>query len=253
MKKQSGFSLVELMVALTIGLVLLAGLGSVFVSMQNSYSLQQKMSTTQNNELLAMSFLQFAVRNAGAFQSPLSSSPSILFPAIAASAVNNPLGGAFVASQALTGTGAGGSPGTDTFSVRFVADPNGANQGCSAALTASDVYTDTFSVSGGYLICTETDVTAGVSATVNLIGGVQGLSILYGLDPAGTGSETEYMTASQVSAAGYWPSASLPGIVKTVTATVTFTNPLYVNASSGPFATHPTVTVQQTIPYMAAL
>ena len=42
MKTQRGFSLIELMVAIAIGLLLLFGLDMVFVTMNQTYTLRQK-------------------------------------------------------------------------------------------------------------------------------------------------------------------------------------------------------------------
>lgn len=149
MTHQKGFSLIELLVALTIGLVLLLGLGTVFLAMKQTFNLRQNMASTQNNERVAMQFLSAAVRNAGATPSPLAQ----VAPA-----------------QPISGTGS--NAGADTLTVSFWSDPVYANQGCSAQLTPNHAYTDVFRVTGGYLSCTETDstVTPAVSKTVNLIG-----------------------------------------------------------------------------------
>lgn len=63
--RSGGFSLLELMIALVVGLVILAALGQVFVAGQSSYSLQDRFGALQENGRYALYFLQRDIRNAG--------------------------------------------------------------------------------------------------------------------------------------------------------------------------------------------
>ncbi len=60
-----GFSLVELMVAITIGLMILAAVSAVFVSSKRSYSTQDRLSRLQENARFAIQFLTRDIRMAG--------------------------------------------------------------------------------------------------------------------------------------------------------------------------------------------
>ena len=60
-----GFSMVELMVAVVIGLILLAGVSSVMVSTKRSYNTQDSLGRLQENARIAMVILERALRNAG--------------------------------------------------------------------------------------------------------------------------------------------------------------------------------------------
>ena len=62
---QSGVTLVELMVTVTIGIIVLAGLIQVFISNQSSYNLQTKMGDLQENGRFGLFFLQRDIRMAG--------------------------------------------------------------------------------------------------------------------------------------------------------------------------------------------
>ncbi len=226
MNIQKGFSLVELLVAMAIGLVLLLGLGTVFLAMKQTFNLRQNMASTQNNERIAMQFLSTAVRNAGATANPLTKVPP---------------------TQPLAGAGANAD--ADTLTVRFWSDPSVANQGCTAQLTPNHAYTDVFSITGGYLSCTETDstVTPAVSTTVNLVGGssisnnqLTGMNILYGIDSSGSGSVSQYINASSIT---NW------ALVKTVTITLLFNSPL-ANKENQKISS---LSLTQTIPYMIGL
>lgn len=236
MKAQRGLSLVELMVALTIGLFLLLGLATMFSVMRQTSNARNGLSTLQDNERMAMMFLGSAVQGAGSF--PIGSSPSfntaiLEFPVAAASS-SSP---AYLASQSISGL-TGATPRTDILSIRFRSNPVsaaiGAIQGCSAPITANNVlYTNTFSVSGGNLVCTQN------GTATPMVPGVAGMTVLYGVDPGNTGSVTAYVTASSVT---NWLA------VKTVNITLQFTNPL-----AGQPGQPATVDFSRTIAVMSAI
>jgi len=64
---ERGFSLVELMIALVIGLILIAGVLQVFVGSTVTYSMQSGLSKIQENGRFAMSFIVRDLRQAGYF------------------------------------------------------------------------------------------------------------------------------------------------------------------------------------------
>src|SRR5690606_10267500 len=65
MNKQRGFSLVELMIAITLGLILTTGIIQVFLSSRLVYTTQQAMSRIQETGRLGMEFLGHDIRMAG--------------------------------------------------------------------------------------------------------------------------------------------------------------------------------------------
>ena len=196
-KKQRGSGLIEMLVSMVIGLILVLGISLVFVSVNKIHKDRQGLSNLQNNQRLAMSFISSAIYNAGYYPNPLAVSP-------------------IASNQALVGTESGTN---DTLTIRFVA-PSGTSvtpfQGCTAALTPGNVYSNTFSVSAGNLVCTQTNITTSTTTAVNLITGLSGLDIVYGVDTTGDGSAETYRNASTAT----W------GNVKTVRVTLSFTNPL---------------------------
>lgn len=62
--KQLGLTLVEVMVALTISLILLAGVGQIFVSSRQTYQMQDGMARLQENARFAMDLLARDIRRA---------------------------------------------------------------------------------------------------------------------------------------------------------------------------------------------
>jgi len=63
--KQHGFSMVELLVALVIGLFLLGGVLQAFVSSNHTYLTNDSLARTQENGRFALEFLARDIRNAG--------------------------------------------------------------------------------------------------------------------------------------------------------------------------------------------
>ncbi|HEY7886274.1 MAG TPA: prepilin-type N-terminal cleavage/methylation domain-containing protein, partial [Cellvibrionaceae bacterium] len=62
---QRGFSLVELMIAITIGLVLMTGVVQMFLSSKTVFSTQQGISRIQETGRMAMEFMAKDIREAG--------------------------------------------------------------------------------------------------------------------------------------------------------------------------------------------
>ena len=65
LQKQSGMSLVELMVSLTVGLLLLNGVGYIYVQSRDSYRVQESLSRVQENGRFALMFMERDIRMAG--------------------------------------------------------------------------------------------------------------------------------------------------------------------------------------------
>lgn len=85
MKKQLGLSLVELMISVTLGLILMAGVIQMFVSTKSSYVNQQGMSRVQETGRMAMEFIGRDLRMASAMgcvrvTTPARSTPNVIDP-----------------------------------------------------------------------------------------------------------------------------------------------------------------------------
>jgi type IV pilus assembly protein PilW len=65
LRRAQGFSLTELMVALTIGLVIMAAVSTVFVNTSKAYSTQDRLARTQDNGRFAMYYLIRDLRMSG--------------------------------------------------------------------------------------------------------------------------------------------------------------------------------------------
>jgi len=221
---QTGFTMVELLVALTIGLFLLGGLMTLVQDNRRTFSSQNQMAVLQDNERMAMSMMTDVIQAGGYFPNPsLYTAGSWLVTA-----------GAMTQGQAMYGTYGGGAAPGDTITSRYATASGDTIINCSGGANATggvQLYTNIFSVVGGQLICTMNGtvypMVGALTGTPNAIS-VTNLTVLYGVNSAGTGNNVDtYMNAAQVTAAGDWSS------VISVQVTLTFTNPLYVTAGQG--------------------
>lgn len=130
----SGFSLVELMVSITIGLLILAAISTLFVSSKRTYSTQDRLARLQENARFAMHYLARDARMAGYFGC-LDESTAVNSTLNAGSYVYGPTTGGMIAVEGLenasgnwypsnlAGLPTGIKSGTDAITIRMVADP----------------------------------------------------------------------------------------------------------------------------------
>jgi type IV pilus assembly protein PilW len=239
-----GFSLVEFLIAMTIGLFLLAGMATVFSTTNISYNSQTGLAQLQNNQLLAMNMLSNVLQSAGFYTSPQTQSFAAALPGSVTQAnlpgnmqlynsANHshvtPLSTAPGSSMSF-GIGqavAGGSlynGGPDVVAVRAQGSttaPIGPLD-CSGA-TTGNLTVSVFTVSNGNLLClTYASQTAAYPSNwLVLVNNVSSMNVYYGLDPNSTGSATEYVSAANVTA---WNQ------VMSVRVTLTFVNTVSTNA-----------------------
>src|SRR5579871_2395380 len=63
--KQQGLSLISLMVALTIGAFLLAGLFDIWLQTRNTFTAQNQLAQLQDNQRQAITLLSYGAQSAG--------------------------------------------------------------------------------------------------------------------------------------------------------------------------------------------
>jgi type IV pilus assembly protein PilW len=238
-----GFTLIELMVALLVGLFLLGALLTIVQTNKQVFVSQNVLAQLQDNERMSMSMMTDVIESAGYFSNPIVNTQALTYPA----------SGVFASGQAIAGTYSATPPG-DTISVRYWTDtgavPSDANiLNCSGTGNGTGgqlMMVNTFSISAnGQLDCTMN------GTTYTLVGGttnnltVPNLSILYGVkaNVAATGNNVDtYMTAAQLNAApANWNN------VISVLVMLTFNNPMY--GPSNP-AQPPTITLQRVVGLM---
>lgn len=184
--RQQGFTLVELSVAVLIGLFLLGGLLTLVQDMRRTFGNQNQLAQLQDNERLAMTLLTDVVQAAGYYPNPT-------FYTLQSALPRNPLYPAFLQDgQAITGTHNAAPPG-DTISVRFLTAPNDGIINCTGNTNgtgADQPYVNKFSADVlGNLNCQVNVLPivrligpTGLQApALRLSGGVTNMQILYGV------------------------------------------------------------------------
>jgi type IV pilus assembly protein PilW len=184
--------MVELMVALLIGLFLMGGLIGLLQSNRRAFASQSALSQLQDSERLALTMMNDVIEQAGYFPDPTTN--TALSTLVAATP--------FSAGQAIYGVYSAAAPG-DSISVRYTTAPGDGVINCSGGSNpvtgVQTTYVSTFSVAVNattgisQLICT-------MNGTVyQLVNNVTNLSVVYGVNTLGSGSNVDtYVNASLV-------------------------------------------------------
>jgi type IV pilus assembly protein PilW len=233
---QSGFTLVELMVATTIAVFLLGGLFASLQSTRSAFRNQGALAQLQDNQRLAMTLMADIIESAGYYPDPKNNDPTVVMP----------VSGSVVAGQAISGTYSAAAPG-DTMTIRYGAGVGDNVMNCLGATNTAtapyDLFVSKFHVDAATnaLWCQST--TGAGTKDVLLVNGIQNMSIWYGVkrNAAATGSCTDTYVLGNQMAAGDWLN------VCSVRVTLTFTNTLNsVNAAQTPITISRTIAVMST-------
>ncbi len=196
----AGFTLVEIMIAISITLFLSAGMAALVFSMNGSFKTQDKLSRIQETQLFTFAMLDNTIRTTGYFTELLTTRAVDAFPATLNA---NPDGTKFVAEQILSGTsGAGGA--SDTINIRVQAGSGDGIMNCLGDTNDSGAkvtWSNSFSINASnQLVCAVSTNGAIPEAAVALADKVSTMKILYGVDSTGIGSIDTYLSATDMSA-----------------------------------------------------
>jgi type IV pilus assembly protein PilW len=231
-----GFTLIELMIALLIGVFLLGALLTIVQTNRTVFGDQNKLAQLQDAERMAMTMMSDVIQSAGYFPNPVANTLTGTLTAVAPFAT---------AGQSIYGLYSATAPG-DSLYVRYMTAGGDNILNCSGVPNPTGgpntLYVNTFQVAGGQLQCNMNGTTydlAGDGTTII----VNNLSVLYGVkaNAAAAGNSVDtYMTAAQVDTAGLWNS------VISVMIALQFNNPLYVAGQAQPQY----ITVQRVVSVM---
>lgn len=248
--RQSGFTLVELMVSLLIGLFLMGGLMALLQSNKRAFSSQTGLSQLQDGERLALIMLTDVIQQAGYFPDPTTNTAASALPAYTLPASAAPATGTLAVTQAVSGTYSATAPG-DTITARYTTAPQDGILNCSGSSNTNPLggananFVNTFFVSGPTAAIPNTLFCVRENGTpYPLVSGITNMSILYGVSTAGGTNVDTYMNATQVTAAAAW------GNVVSALITLTFTNPLVGQPGQPTTVTPATFQVQRFISLM---
>lgn len=224
--RQAGFTLVEMMVAVTIGLIVLFGMTATFVNLKNTFKSQDKLGQLQDNERLSLTFLTNSINEAGYYPDPKNASTITASTAPNTSPASP--GGTMPAGVGVFGTADGGAA-TSPESLQ-TAYASMASDGLVSCIGTSYAGTGTVTVRNIYYVDPTTNslmcrvLVNGLTADAMtnsgkaqvLVTGVSKMQVYYGIAPAGTSQVNDYVGPAAVTA---W------GTVKSVRIALTFANP----------------------------
>ncbi|MBS0287750.1 MAG: PilW family protein [Proteobacteria bacterium] len=189
-----GFSLLEFFIAITISLILLAGVLQIYLNSKNSYNLESGYSQLQENGRFIENYIVRVIRLAG-YRSP---------PGQAS--VFQDISSIFTAALPyVNGTHGAGPNGSDTLVIRYqgsgngTGTPDGTIVDClNAPADSGTMVTNTFSLTNNNeLQCQAQNAnSANPNNTQILLSGVENFQILYGEDLNGDFSPDRYVSAS---------------------------------------------------------
>lgn len=221
LRRERGFTLVELMITVAIALFLIGGLLTVLQNVRSAYNNQQLLSQLQDQQRFALTVLTDVIQAGGYFPDPKQYDPTNALPASAPYAMG----------QAFYGTHPAAN-GPDTIGVRYRTNQGEQVIFCDGSINTTQapdgLFVNQLTVvppTGGnpwQLQCQVTNAATGAVNTVSIVNGVQNLIVYYGVKrnpvPADYNVDT-YLTADQMAAADW-------NNVSSVRVLLTFTNPL---------------------------
>jgi len=195
--RQKGLSLVELLIAMVLGLLLTVGALQMMLSSQTIYNTTDTLSRIQENGRFSLNFLAKGIRMAGHNSTEDKDADGKVF-----------WDGACGASDPCTANGAG----TDSDQIGVLMDPSDDNDCQGNNVGADKVIVNVYSVADldndqiNSLYCQGYNLSTGAwyGNAQPLVDGIENMQILYGVsDPLANNSITSYISADDV---GDWAS-----------------------------------------------
>ena len=211
LKGLSGFSIIELLVTISIGVFITLGLSQIFVSMWSTSSTQSTLAQFQDNERMAIVMISKMVQKSGYFPNPAAMNAAIALPSSTVSTD----GAIFTAGTGITGTTGAVN---DTLDLEFMSSGNDGLLNCQGGkASVPTIFINSFSINASnQLVCSVSGNTPFTVAT-----NVSSMKVLFGVDSQGLGTTDSYLTAAAVQASNLWPK------VRMIAITLSFSNPLY--------------------------
>jgi type IV pilus assembly protein PilW len=203
-RHQAGFSLVELMISMTLGLIVLLAVGSIYIGSRQTYRVQDDNARIQEAGRYALEVIGRSIRQAGA-------NAEMNFNKTATASQCNVVG----VCDAINGVNGVAVTNPDTLIVQFYAGSEELNptppgwiaRDCTGRIVAlGQVITNTFSLTATNLQCTAS-LDGLLPLTAPLVDNVEDLQVVYGIDTDVTSSPNYQSADLYVAAptAAQWP------------------------------------------------
>lgn len=218
--KQQGLTLVELLIAMGLGVFLLAGIVQVFVGSRASFEVIRAQSSMQESARFAMNFISQATRQAGYINAGnVATGNEFAIDLVNVFNGSNPrwpAEGDFQDLAVVAGfDDAAGAPAavqgvvvkadTDVFSIRQQGDPDGVMldcEGIALSIDTAEYVRMTFFVGDDDQLYCEVFDGAALRAPVALVSGIENMQVLYGIggEPDDRFRVQKYVAANAVAA-----------------------------------------------------
>lgn len=184
-RRSRGISAVEILVGLAVGLVLVAGMGSMVVGSRKTSAAERNLAEMQATGRVAIDVLTRELRKAG-YSLDRERTVAEMFPAAAAP---------FVTAGAVVAADAGGAG----FSARFQGAGDTWTSDCLGnAVAQGSVVWQTIWLEGGSLRCRARNLTLNTDQAAALIPLVEAFDVTYGVDDDGDRFADAYRAAAAV-------------------------------------------------------
>jgi type IV pilus assembly protein PilW len=237
LRSQSGFSLIELMVAIVIALFLIGGVLTVEQGVKMSFQANDAFSQLEDNERFAMSTLAAIVERAGYYPNPNINTTVTALPAdntTTPQGANAPLVAGWYVYDS-------GTYGADVLFIRYMTATGQNINLCDGTVGTNHTYTNNFYIAADAtnpsindLYCDVQSGTGGWRTAVALVNNVQSMSIMYGVHTTNYANPPDDNVDTYMNAAAVTASAAGWAGVTSMQITLQFTNPLYGKAPSQP-------------------
>ncbi len=186
-RRQAGLTLVELMIALTIGLILLGGVLGVYLSSKQTYRARDGLSIVQENGRIALTQLRHGLQWAG-------------FPAFAGI---RPVLSADVTLPDESNLAPSSDGASDVLTIAYLPLDADHERDClgqqgTVPVGGNEIVVSSYFVQDGQLKCRG----SGNPAAQTLAEAVDAMQVLYGVDDNGDGYADNYRSAALIDAAG---------------------------------------------------
>lgn len=175
--REKGFTLIELMIALVLGLILIGGTLSVFMSAKQGYRMEHGMALMQSTGRATLDFLSREISMAG-------------FPQM------NPIE-SFLPAETTDGTGSN----SDRFAVRYRSNTDCLNAATPTYADGERYAKNLYFIQNDALVCRTLAEDDSTIAEAAIVQGVENMQLLYGEDTNaadGVTNATKYVTAGNV-------------------------------------------------------
>lgn len=182
-----GFSLISLMIAMLIGLFIIAAAGKIYLDSKSTFNARAAVSAVSENGRFAIQDLRRTLIMAGM--------------GVKLSDYTTPHLNAIPALGAISTDGAtvdGGATASDAVAVRYRRGPS-----CGGYIPGPATETVRFLVANEQLMCERSDGSS-VTFFEPLVSGVKLMKVLYGVDDDSSGYANRYLTPAQANAESKW-------------------------------------------------